>query len=95
VTGPEEVLKAAAVGRVEKIAVTRDAKLSGTRCRDCENLSAGELKKCTVCGSADVFPVDLVNELAELAALTSAETDFVDPIQGLSEAGEVAALLRY
>jgi peptide chain release factor subunit 1 len=95
VTGPEEVLKAAAVGRVEKIAVTRDAKLAGTRCRDCENLSAGELKKCKVCGSADVFPVDLVNELVELLALSSAEADFVDPIQGLSEAGEVAALLRY
>ena len=95
VTGPEEVLKAAAVGRVEKIAVTRDAKLAGTRCRDCENLSAGELKKCRICGSEDVFPVDLVNELAELAALTSAETDFVDRIEGLSEAGEVAALLRY
>jgi peptide chain release factor subunit 1 len=95
VTGPEEVLKAAAVGRVEKIAVTRDAKLAGTRCRDCENLSAGELKKCKICGSADVFPVDLVNELVELLALSSAEADFVDPIQGLSEAGEVAALLRY
>jgi peptide chain release factor subunit 1 len=95
VTGPEEVLKAAAVGRVEKIAVTRDAKLPGTRCRDCENLSAGDLKKCKICGSEDVFPVDLVNELAELAALTSAETDFVDRIEGLSEAGEVAALLRY
>ncbi|HEY0511253.1 MAG TPA: Vms1/Ankzf1 family peptidyl-tRNA hydrolase, partial [Thermoanaerobaculia bacterium] len=95
VTGPEEVLKAAAVGRVEKIAVTRDAKLAGTRCRDCENLAAGELAKCKICGSADVFPVDLVNELVELLALTSAEADFVDPIQGLSEAGEVAALLRY
>ncbi len=95
VTGPEEVLKAAAVGRVEKLAVTRDAKLAGTRCRDCENLSAGELKKCKICGSADVFPVDLVNELVELLALSSAEADFVDPIQGLSEAGEVAALLRY
>ncbi|HSU82896.1 MAG TPA: hypothetical protein VLR69_10775, partial [Thermoanaerobaculia bacterium] len=95
VTGPEEVLKAAAVGRVEKIAVTRDAKLPGTRCRDCENLSSGALTKCKICGSADVFPVDLVNELTELAALTSAETDFVDPIEGLSQAGEVAALLRY
>ncbi|HEX9941918.1 MAG TPA: Vms1/Ankzf1 family peptidyl-tRNA hydrolase [Thermoanaerobaculia bacterium] len=95
VTGPEEVLKAAAVGRVEKIAVTRDARLPGTRCRDCENLFAGTLQKCKACGSADVFPVDLVNELVELAALTSAEADFVDPIPGLSEAGEVAALLRY
>ena len=45
VTGPEEVLKAAAVGRVEKIAVTRDAKLPGTRCRDCENLSSGDAQE--------------------------------------------------
>jgi peptide chain release factor subunit 1 len=95
VTGPEEVLKAVAVGRVEKLAVTRNAKLPGTRCRDCENLLYGDLKKCRMCGSTDVFPVDLVNELVELLALTSAEADFVDPIPGLSEAGEVAALLRY
>jgi peptide chain release factor subunit 1 len=95
VTGPEDVLKAAAVGRVEKLAVTRDAKLPGIRCRACENLLSGPLAKCTVCGSEDVFPVDLVNELVELLALTSAEADFVDPIEGLSQAGEVAALLRY
>ena len=67
----------------------------GTRCRDCENLHSGDLNKCKVCGSTEVFPVDLVNELVELLALTSAEADFVDPIPGLSEAGEVAALLRY
>ena len=95
VTGPDDVLKAAAVGRVEKLAVTRDAKLPGTRCRDCENLLAGQLDKCTVCGSTDVFSVDLVNELVELLALTSAEADFMDPIEGLTQAGEVAALLRY
>ena len=94
-TGPEDVLKAAAVGRVEKMAVTRDAKLPGTRCRECENLSPGELSKCKICGSEDVFKVDLVNELVELLALSSAEADFVDPIPALSEAGEVAALLRY
>ena len=28
-------------------------------------------------------------------ALTSAEADFVDPIEGLTNAGDVAALLRY
>lgn len=95
VTGPEEVLKAAAVGRVEKMAVTRDARIAGTRCRTCENLLSGERTKCSICGSEDVFKVDLVNELVELLALSSAEADFVDPIPGLSEAGEVAALLRY
>ena len=56
--------------------------------------ASGKLK-CKFCGSEDVFAVDLVNELVELLALTSAEADFVDPIPGLSEAGEVAALLRY
>jgi len=95
VTGAEDVLKAAAVGRVEKMAVTRDAKIAGTRCRQCENLLEGELSKCKICGSDDVFKVDLVNELVELLALSSAEADFVDPIPALSEAGEVAALLRY
>lgn len=95
VTGADEVLKAAAVGRVEKIAVTRDARLAGTRCRDCENLMSGDLEKCQVCGSESVFKVDLVNELVELLALTSAEADFVDPIEGLTNAGDVAALLRY
>jgi peptide chain release factor subunit 1 len=95
VTGAEEVLKAAAVGRVEKMAVTRDAKIPGMRCRDCENLLPGTPETCTICGSADVFKVDLVNELVELLALSSAEADFVDPIPSLSEAGDVAALLRY
>lgn len=95
VTGADDVLKAAAVGRVEKIAVTRDAKISGTRCRDCENLQVGEMSKCSVCGSESVFKVALVNELVELAALTSAEADFMDPIEGLTNAGHVAALLRY
>lgn len=95
VTGVDEVLKAAAVGRVEKMAVTRDARIAGTRCRDCENLLVGTPAKCAICGSEDVFKVDLINELVELLALTSAEADFVDPIPALSEAGEVAALLRY
>lgn len=95
VTGVDEVLKAAAVGRVEKMAVTRDARIAGTRCRDCENLLAGTPQKCTICKSENIFKVDLVNELVELLALSSAEADFVDPIPGLSEAGEVAALLRY
>lgn len=95
VTGAEEVLKAAAVGRVEKMAVTRDARIAGIRCRECENLAAVATDKCPVCGSADVFKVDLVNELVELLALSSAEADFMDPIPGLSQAGDVAALLRY
>ena len=95
VAGPEDVLEAAAIGRVEKMIVTRDAKVAGIRCRDCENLRAGTPDVCPVCDSGDVFTVDLVNELVELLALSSAETEFADPISGLTESGDVAALLRY
>ena len=93
--GPADVLEAARVGRVQHMIVTRDARIAGIRCRSCENLSAGDLEQCPVCGSEDVFTEDLVNELVELLAKTSAETEFSDPLEGLSEVGDVAALLRY
>lgn len=93
--GPDEVLKAAAVGRVETMIVERDVKIAGTRCRDCENLSSGALDACPVCHSESVFKVDLVNELVELLAKSSAEAEFADPVPGLAELGGVAALLRY
>jgi peptide subunit release factor 1 (eRF1) len=93
--GATNVLKAAAVGRVETLVVTRDAEIKGTRCRECENVVHGTPKTCQICGSSSVFEVDLVEELVRLIALTSGETDFVDPIEGLTEMGDVAALLRY
>lgn len=93
--GPREVLDAAQSGRVQRLLVMRDADLEGVRCRDCENLSAGASSACPVCGSEEIFDVDLVNELTELAARTGGETEFADPIEGLHEIGDVAALLRY
>lgn len=93
--GPDDVLRAAAVGRVEQMIVARDARLKGTRCRECENLHAGAYEACPVCASASVFSVDLVNELVELLARSSAAAEFSDPISGLQELGGVAALLRY
>ena len=95
VVGQDDVLAAAAVGRIQKMIVTRDAKMAGVRCRDCENLSAGDSETCPVCESDSVFKVDLVNELVELVAASSAETEFADPIPGLTESGDIAALLRY
>lgn len=95
VTGPKYVLEAAAVGRVERMLVTRDAKIAGLRCRDCENLSAEAVEACPICDSDSVFKVDLINDLVELLAMSGGETEFVDPIRGLTKAGHVAALLRY
>ena len=95
VAGAEDVLDAAQQGRVESMIVTRDAKIAGSRCRDCEALIAGAPERCPQCGGESVYKVDLVNELVELLALTSAEAEFADPMPGLDEVGHVAALLRY
>lgn len=94
-TGPEEVLKTATVGRVERMLVTRDARIAGKRCRECENLLTDVEGNCPICGADALFTVDLVNELVEVLLLTDAEPEFTDPIEGLSRAGDVAALLRY
>lgn len=93
--GAEDVLAAAKTGRIEKMLVTRDAKIDGFRCQDCEHLDEGLPKNCPNCGSPSLFRVDLVNEIVELVASTSAETDFVDPLPGLSDVGDIAVLLRY
>ena len=93
--GPVKVLKAARVGRMAHLLVNREAKLAGTRCRDCEMLHAGKLNSCKTCGSRDVFTVDLINELVELAERTDAPVEFSEPLSGLQKVGDVAALLRY
>lgn len=95
VAGATKVLDAVKVGRVDALVVTRDAEIQGTRCRDCENVVHGTPKTCQICGSKSVFPVDLVEELVDHAARTDARVDFADPISGLTEVGDVAALLRY
>ena len=44
--GPDEVLKAAAAGRMEVAIVLRDANLAATDCRECGNVHAGTPETC-------------------------------------------------
>jgi len=93
--GIEDVLHAAKAGRVDKLVVTRNAHFDGVRCRDCEHLEASTPPECPQCGSTSLFKVDLVNECTELLKMSSAEIDYVDPIQSLIDMGQIGALLRY
>jgi peptide chain release factor subunit 1 len=93
--GAGEVLEAVKRGRVEKAVITRNAQIAGVRCRECENLVMDKPEACPNCSSKSLFEVDMVNEIVELLTLTGAKADFVDPIPGLSEVGDIAALLRY
>lgn len=95
VTGPTAVLSAVAVGKAEEILLDREAKISGTRCRECENVVHGTPATCQICGASSVFKVDLGDELVHLAETTGARVEFSDPLPGLDRAGGVAALLRY
>lgn len=94
-SGATDVLAAVKVGRADAIVLIRDAEIAGTRCRACENVVHGTPETCQICGSKDVFKVDLVNEITLFAERTSARVDYADPIDGLAKAGAVAALLRY
>ncbi len=93
--GPDEVLAAAREGRVERMIVERSLRAEGRRCRECKRLEAGTPGKCGGCGSESVFEVDLVNEIVEMLKQSGATVDFADPIPSLTEAGGIAALLRY
>ena len=93
-TGPLPVLATLKEGRVNHLLIDRELKLKGFRCRRCEFLGLGIPIDCPRC-EGEVFEVDLVNELVELAAQTGAKTEFADPIEGLTLWGGVAALLRY
>ncbi|MFP4350932.1 MAG: Vms1/Ankzf1 family peptidyl-tRNA hydrolase, partial [Desulfococcaceae bacterium] len=74
--GAEDVLMALLNGRVEHLLITQDVKLDGTRCRDCENVTAGSPDTCPYCKKSEVIPVDLVNELVRHAEITDADVDF-------------------
>jgi peptide subunit release factor 1 (eRF1) len=93
--GPSAVLAAAQQGRIDTMVATREAKLGGVRCRDCECLAFAKAQQCPACKSNSVFAVDLINELVELVAMTGGSVEFVEPIDTLEAEGHVAGLLRY
>src|SRR5690606_33995102 len=89
--GATDVLAALQEGRVDTLLVSRDGRAKGTQCRACGHLVHGTPDTCQKCGSADVFPLDLINELVRLAELTSAEVEFADPSDDLSREDGAAA----
>ena len=93
--GLDAVLDAAGQGRIETLLVDRTFTPEGARCHGCDRLHAAPTERCEACGGTDLYPVRIVNELCEKVALTGGETEFADPIPSLTEAGSVAALLRW
>lgn len=95
VAGLDDTALAVARGRAERILVQSDLKPAGWKCERCDVMEEGEEKECVLCGET-VYPVDVVEEIVEYAAKTSAEVVFVEEKNQLLEAmGNIGAFLRY
>ena len=93
--GATSVTEAVRGHRAEAVLVDRDASFDGSKCRDCETVVHGTPDTCGVCGSSDVFRVDLVESITQQALRSGAQVDYADPFPALTEVGGIAALLRY
>jgi peptide subunit release factor 1 (eRF1) len=95
VIGLDDVLKFAQERRVEKMIVNRTFLPEGRKCSNCSTVHSDIVELCSACASRSLLKVDVVNEIVKMLEQTGADADFVDPIQTLTDAGEIAAHLRY
>ncbi len=93
--GAADVFTAAKIGRVEEALILKDEKAPGSSCRDCGEIALAKTDKCPACGSDSVFEVDLIEEIVEHLAKTSAQAEFTDREFPLLKEHKVIANLRY
>jgi peptide chain release factor subunit 1 len=93
--GPEEVLRMAKAKRIEYAVVDRTLRPPGMRCRSCHDVNVGMVGSCLTCGSQSLFEVEVFNEILDMVYLSGGTAYFTDPIHTLTDAGGIAAHLRY
>ena len=95
VIGPEDVLSMAKTQRIEHVVVDRTLQPPGMRCRDCDNLNIGMVKSCLACGSQSLYEVEGFNDILDIVYQSGGTAHFTEPIPTLTDAGGIAAHLRY
>jgi peptide chain release factor subunit 1 len=95
VIGPEDVLSMAKAQRIEHAVVDRTLQPPGMRCRDCDNLNIGLVNSCLACGSQSLYEVEVFNDILDMMYQSGGTAHFTEPIQTLTDAGGIAAHLRY
>ena len=95
IIGPEEVLHMAKAQRIEHVVVDRTLQAPGVRCRNCHDLNVGMATSCLTCGSQSLFEVEVFNEILDMVYLSGGAAYFTNPIHTLTDAGGIAAHLRY
>jgi len=96
VQGVEATRDALSAGRASVLVLLKNASIPGWICERCQILEARKLppETCPTCGGP-TSPVNVVEELYELAERTGAEVEFVEEDECLSSSEGVGALLRY
>jgi len=92
--GFEQVHEAVTSGRADILILQAGFSLPGWRCEHCRGFGTGAPATCPKCGK-EVFFVDAVEELVELALDMKTQVEFQPADCGIRELGGVAALLRY
>ncbi|KUK44586.1 MAG: Uncharacterized protein XD72_1038 [Methanothrix harundinacea] len=96
VLGVEATKEALGAGRASVLVLLKDASIPGWICERCQIIEARKRPPdtCPTCGGP-TSPVDVVEELYELAERTGAEVEFVEEDTCLASSEGVGALLRY
>lgn len=94
--GVEATKDALGAGRVSVLILLKSVSIPGWICERCQILEAKKRppETCPTCGGP-TSPVDVVEELYELAERTGAEVEFVEDDASLASSEGVGALLRY
>jgi peptide chain release factor subunit 1 len=96
VQGVEATRDALSAGRASVLVLLKNASIPGWICERCQILEARKRppETCPTCGGP-TSPVNVVEELYELAERTGAEVEFVEEDACLASSEGVGALLRY
>jgi len=93
VYGIDETKQALINGQVEVLLVEKDYHYRGWICEHCQIIERGSAKTCYKCGGG-TSPVDIIEELVEIAHRRGARIDFIHDGK-MEKYGHIAALLKY
>lgn len=94
VHGIRDTLKAVRNGQAELLIVTKNLKIRGWICENCQCVRVGIKNVCPYCNEK-TSEVDVIEEIIEFAERTNTPIEFVRSNEILNELGGVGALLRY
>ncbi len=93
--GLEDTLKAVSTHRIQTLLVNEGYFSTGTQCQQCGYLTGKTLETCPSCNSETKKILDVVDLAVRLVLQSGGDVEIVHESQALTDAGKIAAILRY